>query len=245
MYFVNIGLLCDKFLRSTKEKGIFNVLVQVFNSLSNRNKIDEFDLRYGTDTSGVIPLWKMNINSANAAYGVRYQAIPVEQFLLALRTIQENIHSFSFVDLGCGKGRNLILAAKMGFSEVVGVEFATELAHTAKNNLEKIGITNGTIVCDDAVNFRLKDNNTIIYMYNPFSALVMQKIANNIEEFLDKHPERTIYIVYHGSSCQHIFDNMRLFERIHENDGVSDALIWKSRQRFGSLASTHAQSQSR
>ncbi|MBB4200396.1 SAM-dependent methyltransferase [Rhodoblastus sphagnicola] len=234
MHHVNIRLLGEKFLRSTKESGVVHALVQGFNSLLKSNKIDEFDLRYGTDTSGVIPLWRMHINSANVNCGVRYQAIPVEQFRLAIGTIQENLSSFYFVDLGCGKGRNLILAAKMGFAKVVGVEFARELACIAKTNLETLGIDNGVILCDDAVNFRLEDNDTLIYMYNPFSEAVMQIVADNIVDFIENNPTRKIYIVYHGTVCRHIFDNISRIERVVPNGISCDALIWKSRQPFSS-----------
>ena len=62
--------------------------------------------------------------------------------------------SASFVDLGCGKSRPLIVAAAMGFKTVIGVEFVRELVEVAREDLRKTR-SNARVVCADAAWYEL------------------------------------------------------------------------------------------
>jgi len=100
---------------------------------------DGFDRRHGTDTGGTIPLQRLGIRHSSAKFGVRYQAIGAGVFREALRSLPPGLEArnFTFVDLGCGKGRALLLARDFGFKQIVGLELSAVLAEAARANLEK------------------------------------------------------------------------------------------------------------
>src|SRR5206468_4366794 len=111
---------------------------------------DEFDLRHGTDTSGVEPLWKFRVASPNARFGFHYKATDEKELLDAITFLDEDPRAFTFVDLGCGKGRPLLIAARLGFARIIGVEFAPELVAVAAGNLATMRVSNATVVHADA-----------------------------------------------------------------------------------------------
>jgi hypothetical protein len=70
----------------------------------------EFDKKLGVDTKGPIKLSNLHILSENVAHAIRYEAVNPSIFRQALRSIPENFANFTFINLGCGKGRTLLLA---------------------------------------------------------------------------------------------------------------------------------------
>ena len=136
---------------------------------------DSFDLKFGTDTSGIVPLWGLKGTSPNAVFGVRYEATNDEELEWVIGLLQEDFSSFTFIDLGCGKGRTLIVASRLGFGKVVGVEFAPGLAETARKNLAGLALHDVVIVQADAVDFSFPNSDLIVYLFNPFSGEVLVK----------------------------------------------------------------------
>ena len=83
-----------------------------------RSSKDPFDLIHHTDTGGISPVWELNADSANVQFGERYQAVNADWLQRALAFLNEDWPTFTFVDLGCGKGRALIVASKMDLLEL-------------------------------------------------------------------------------------------------------------------------------
>jgi len=42
----------------------------------------------------------------------------------------------TFIDIGCGKGRVLLMAAEHGFRKIIGIDFAADLCLTARGTVE-------------------------------------------------------------------------------------------------------------
>ena len=99
-----------------------------------------FDRRYATDTVRRLPVDAMrDVPGELAAHAVHYEASAIPKFRRAMRAVQRTlgprVAEFSFVDVGSGKGLVVMLAARLPFREVVGVEMAPELHETAEQNL--------------------------------------------------------------------------------------------------------------
>lgn len=135
---------------------------------------DSFDATYGTDTAGVIPLWRISIPSPNASSGVQYATLAEADIRALLAPFPRDA---TFVDLGCGKGRVLCVAAMMGFAEVVGVEFAPALARVAEANLARLGLP-ATVLRVDAVDYQFPPGPLVVYLYNPFGAEITQRVSD-------------------------------------------------------------------
>src|SRR6185436_12939628 len=96
---------------------------------------DPFDQQFGTETSIHIPLSELDIQSPNYAFGVEYSPVMPSRLQAAIECLQIDHARFTFVDLGSGKGRGLLLAAAWPFRRVLGVEFSKDLHETALRNI--------------------------------------------------------------------------------------------------------------
>jgi predicted RNA methylase len=180
-----------------------------------------FDLRYGTDTVVCAELRTLTIDSPNVAEGVEYSPMhlrPVRRLMAALRLPRDG----TFVDVGCGKGRLLLLAASYGFERVVGLEFAKELCSIARNNVaryrKKTGIQSDIrIVEGDAVDYEIGDNDCVFFMNNPFGAALVEKFMQNIARSLAAKPRR-VFIIYNNPRW-HSALQQRGFSALLEVDG--------------------------
>lgn len=172
-----------------------------------RSLPDDFDEKFGVDTSIEVPLWKLRIHSRNANSGSNYQTISagnIERLLLMLPSRPP------LIDLGCGKGRVLIIADRLGFRPVTGVEFSPELVAIARRNLQICRIP-GEVLCQDAADVDFSDD-CVVYLYNPFDSKVMMHVAKKI-----KQSAAHIYVVYVNAKCEYLFHG---FHSIHKEPGI-------------------------
>jgi len=90
-----------------------------------------------------------------------------------------------FVDIGCGKGKQCVYAAKyFKFDEVIGIEFSKPLVEVAEENLHRLGWSRIKVINADATSWHIPDGKSIIFMYNPFNAtLLNQFISFNMHHF--------------------------------------------------------------
>ena len=87
----------------------------------------------------------------------------------------------TFIDLGAGMGRALLLGAELGFKASIGVELHPMLARTARKNAgiwraagrERAPIR---IVEGDAVEFELPPGPVLAFLFNPFGAPVLRRL---------------------------------------------------------------------
>src|SRR5579863_5868069 len=199
----------NRFIETAKEKGIGGALataVAATKRHSNPSARDSFDLELGVDTSAMAPLWGLDISSPNSKFGIRYQTMDPSKFLAYLRGVPVETREFTFIDLGCGKGRTLILAAREGFKRVVGVEFSPQLAAIARRNISHVGVSAEIIECD-ASRYQFPDGNLLIYMYHPFGSPVLDAVIRNLTHWSERC-EGTAFVVYANPACHEHFESV-------------------------------------
>jgi SAM-dependent methyltransferase len=106
----------------------------------------------------------------------------------------------TFVDLGCGKGKVLLLASRSRFSRVVGVEFSATLCNIARRNVQRYSHRVSTtpqidIVCCDAAQYVFRPDENVFFMFHPFGATVMERVIDNLQRSLSETP-RPVWIIY-------------------------------------------------
>lgn len=145
---------------------------------------DAFDHRFGTETSRKLRTSRMNISPQARAHAEMYWATPASQFLDMLNVLPETPEQFTFIDLGCGKGRVLLLALQAGFRSVIGVELSAQLAEVARRNIETgrreiNSHANCVVFCADAVSLMLPDEDCVLYLFNPFDHWTLRRVLDN------------------------------------------------------------------
>jgi SAM-dependent methyltransferase len=195
---------------SLKTVGFLTTIRHIAGALIDRS----FDIRYGTRTAGWESLGKIEIDSSNKKRGVDYhpsRAKPLER-LLGRLAIPKN---YGFVDFGCGKGRVLLLALKYGFTTVRGIEFAQSLCEIARNNVKIFRKRTGLkgkaeVVCEDVVFYRIRPDEHIFYLFNPFDEEVLRKVIKNIEVSYTKKPRR-LWLIYFNPVNHRIIEETAQF----------------------------------
>jgi SAM-dependent methyltransferase len=143
---------------------------------------NRFDRRHGTQTGGMLSPRRLGIRTPAGRFGVHYQAIEPALFRRALAPLAAQIDfgRFTFVDLGCGKGRALLLAREMGFKAIVGVELSPLLADCARRNLQVAGADPASVVCQDGAEFDYPPGNLVVYLFHPFRSAVFRRAIENL-----------------------------------------------------------------
>jgi SAM-dependent methyltransferase len=226
---MDVSLLIVKIVRSARKVGFRATIRRAFGFqglgglLRHGSKTDAFDFKYGTDTAEPAPLWKFRIDSPNARFGAGYQTVSEDALIDSLRLLPEDLRLLTFIDLGCGKGRALLVAASLGFKQVIGVEFVHELAKIARKNLAKVGAENAVVVETDAAKYRFPNSDMVIYFFNPFSQEVMEKVIANLKESLP----RKLYVIYAAPQCAALLDDSGFLSREDFPQPRPDIQIWR------------------
>jgi len=108
-------------------------------------------------------------------------------------------HEGTFVDLGSGKGKAMLIAARLPYRRVLGVEIDEELAGIARRNIERarLRFRSGPVECVVASvrDFKIPDDASTIFMYNPFFGETFRDAMRCVFDSYDRSP-RDMHIVY-------------------------------------------------
>ena len=185
-------LFVDKIRKSIRSRGLKEtILVILFDFI--------FSLRYSAKFNEAIELNSLRINSPNKKNGVLYQGTSYYYAKLAFRNLPVDYMKSSLIDFGSGKGNVLLMACKLGFKRIIGIEFAEELARSSREKIKKImGEKSNielTIINTDAAFYTIPRDYNVFFFYNPFNINVFEKVLINIEQSLEEK-KRKIFIIY-------------------------------------------------
>lgn len=154
---------------------------------------DGFDKKYGVDTFPLVHA--VSTPSLNVSHGHRYEASTEKTVRWVLANCGMSYSDTVFIDVGCGKGRVLILAAEYPFHRILGIEYSPELAQICRNNLLKLGLENRceVVICD-AADFKFPEGQLLVFLYNPFDAVLLERIFKNVAA-----TKGHVRVAYHGT----------------------------------------------
>jgi tetratricopeptide (TPR) repeat protein len=192
----------------------------------NLLRLHPIDLCYGTDTSGYVSKARFGpiglpIEQINNYAGT--QPSIVRQTLRML----PDLRGYCFFDLGCGKGRAVVVASEFPFEKIVGVEISSELANIAKKNADVIQAhyplrTPIEIITGNAIDVTPMEGKIVLFMYNPFGDELMKQLRENLERRLQNEIQH-IFVIYHNALAGHIFDSSVSLKRWHVAQLVCEA----------------------
>jgi SAM-dependent methyltransferase len=153
-----------------------------------------FDLEHGVDTSQLIGAYALsNASHAHAIHTHAYLGSAPSLFRTALAQWRESLagtphtpSGYTFVDIGCGAGRALMLASETAFHRVLGIELNPSLALIAQSNITRWTTSSHacndiTILNADALAFPFPATPTLVYLFNPFDAFVMRLLLDRLQ----------------------------------------------------------------
>lgn len=161
---------------------------------------EEFDLEYGLDTQTPIPIRGSETSAPAAQYAVHYEGASIPLVHRILRQLRTDLRRFTFIDLGSGKGRVLLVAAQYPFKSLIGVEFSKTLHDIAESNIskfveQKLIKTRPISVNVDAADFDFsKFADKVVFCNNPFTVTLALPILHNLQFSLCKTGHKGILI---------------------------------------------------
>jgi hypothetical protein len=181
----------------------------------------DFDFDHGVDTTwATVPL---RTRMREWLLGVQYQASEPELFRQIIEALPEPPAGFTFIDLGSGKGRTLLMASGYAFRRIIGIELLTELNAVAVENIARYKSDQQKCFAlesraGDARQFVFPAEPLVLYLFNPFPEYVLRKVLQNLECSLREHP-RTAYVIYHNLVHLDVFQEqpwLREITRTHQ-----------------------------
>lgn len=187
-----------------------------------------FDRNLGIETEDICSIGSLDLDprSESTRNARWYAPTDVSVFECAIASVSFDAREYTFVDYGSGKGRVLILAARLPFQRVVGVEFSAPLHKIAEENIRqaaqriRLACQDVQLVCGDAVAFTPPEGPLFCYFYNPFGPLILQRVIDRLVQSLTTAP-RPIFIVYVNPAHDDIIANSSSFQLVERNYNFS------------------------
>ena len=176
-----------------------------------------FDLQYGIDTSGLVDAFALQRDPRLAIQLSPYMGSQPTIIRRALDTLGD-IAGYTFVDIGCGKGRPLIVASEYPFSLVLGYDISAELVKTANANAAAIARRFPTrppirVVDANVADMAVPSGKVVVFMFNPFGAELMTTLRHKLEAALASAVVEHLFIVYDNPVCGDVFDASESLQR--------------------------------
>ncbi len=162
--------------------------------------------------------WDYRVDTTGATVGPRerllgtlyspYQPTDAILFREMLDSLKIDFREFTFIDLGSGKGRTLLMASDWGFRRILGVELLPALHRAAVSNFAVYKKDSQLCfklesICADAREFEFPAEPTVLYLFNPLPAAGLGQVLQNLERSLQQF-QRPFYVLYHNPEHEHL-----------------------------------------
>jgi predicted RNA methylase len=211
-----------------------------------------FDAANGVRTSGLVAGRHLKSGHRHDRHATAYYGVAPSVFAALVGRWQMSrpagaVEDTTFVDMGAGMGRAMLLAAEMPFRRVVGVELNPTLARIARKNLavwRKAGrsLAPMRLVEGDATEFVWPEGPCLAFLFNPFGSAVMRRMLASMAKAFARRPDE-LDLVYVNNEQEGVLETQRGLVRLFlgkvrrsREDAVADRKIL-SNQPEGEYAS--------
>jgi SAM-dependent methyltransferase len=180
--------------------------------------------------------WQRRVNTTSGSVGWQtrllgifhspYQPTDPALFREMMAALPVNFREFTFIDIGSGKGRTLLLASEYAFRKIIGVELIADLNRIAQENIaaywserpapEAEGSNTGRppapieAFCMDARDFAFPPEPLLVYLFNPLPEAGLRQVVRNLGDSLARVP-RPVWIVYHNALLERVLTESSWF----------------------------------
>jgi hypothetical protein len=167
---------------------------------SGRRAGQRFDAEHGVTTEALIFLGELDPENVGPGieFATHYEATPVDDAECLLDASPLGPERSTFVDVGSGMGRVVLLASLRPFRQIIGVEISPALHAIARANRARfpanaVRCHDVRLVRADASAFTFPRGDLVVYLYNPFRVEVLEPVL----DALLAEPSREIVLLYH------------------------------------------------
>jgi 16S rRNA G966 N2-methylase RsmD len=153
---------------------------------------------------------------------------------LVLRELFHNLEvaeDDTFVDIGSGMGRVVLMAARRPFKRVIGVERSERLNEVARSNIaryrHRLVCTDIEFVSADALHWEIPDDLTVVYLFAPFPPEVFERLVERLVASVERAP-RSLRVIYNFSTME----DRDVLIATGQVQRISFRVPWYMRSRF-------------
>lgn len=183
----------------------------------------DYDWEYRVDTTGATVGWRIRLLGL---FSSPYQPTEPALFREMLGQLDIDFPRFTFIDIGSGKGRALLMASDFPFRRVLGIELFPELHRVAQENIQNYRRSDSRqclvleSVCGDAREFSFPSEPMLLYLFNPLPESGLLQFIANLEESLKENP-RPVYLLYHNPQLEHVLAQSSALKKLRGNHQFS------------------------
>ena len=163
--------------------------------------------KYGINTTGADELKKLKRKGIDISHATMYMPVSYQLLEEALQQIPA-ADKKHFMDIGCGKGRAMCVAAYYDFKKISGIDFSKEFCEAAINNISvtkvKIPAINFSVTEADAAVANIPGDVDCIFLFNPFDETIMKKAMQHINASISNNPRR-VNVIYANPLYKKLF----------------------------------------
>ena len=191
--------------------------------------------------------WDKRVNTTSGAVGWRERLLGVfhseyqptdpyffREMMDALeRDAGIDLGRFTFIDIGSGKGRVLLMASDYGFRRILGVELMPALHEIATENLAKYhGEAQHCFalesICCDATEFAFPVEPVVVYIFHSLPEAPLREMISRLEQSLRESP-RPAFVMYHNPVLEHVLAERTWLTKIA---GTSQCAIYAAARQY-------------
>jgi len=182
-----------------------------------------FDLEFGVRTSGLIAGRHLGSGHQHDRYATAYYAIAPSVFREMISRWRRlappaPFTDYTFVDMGAGMGRAMLLASEFPFHAVHGIELNAMLARIAARNLtvwRKSGRARSPmrIFAGEAADLDPLPGPCLLFLFNPFGAPVLRRVLSRWSRAFSERSGQ-LDLLYVNNEQEHVFAAFPGFRRL-------------------------------
>lgn len=185
--------------------------------------------------------WEHRVNTTSGTVGWRerllglfhspYQPTDPALFHEMMAALPIAFEQFTFIDLGSGKGRTLLMASDYPFRKIVGIELLAELHRAAEENIRAYHSATRRCphleaICMDACDFFFPATPLVLYLFNPLPAPALSRVLQRLEISLAQTP-RPVWMVYHNPLLEAA---LRASGSLEKSGGTAQYSLFRTRE---------------
>jgi len=193
---------------------------------------EDFDAVHGVDTRPV-SLVDSQIPEESMAEAVHYEPTNVAVLHHLFRSLPFRHEDYHLVDLGCGKGRTLLVGAEYPFRAITGVELSPLSAQIATDNISRNArrreakCTAIEVHQENAAAFTVPPGNLLVTMYNPFIGKTFEQCVEHLHRAAMREPARQIWMAYINPWLgEGALERSRYFRRVQQHRPIPRNWTW-------------------
>jgi SAM-dependent methyltransferase len=187
--------------------------------VAGRRAGQRFDSELHVTTEALVFLGELDPEALGPSleFATHYEPSPVREALALLDASPLPPETTTFVDVGAGMGRVVLLAARRPFRAVVGVELSPALAEVARENLaaahDPLRIARDVrIRRADVARYAFPRGDLVLYLFNPFRAPVLLALLARLQ----RGPQREVVLLYHTPVEREVIDADPNYELVRD-----------------------------